>query len=94
METTFPGTPYPAYTAPETPARATQETVLVRMDRKLLGYTPADVLSKQRAWAGGILGSLVFLLGIGWKRVNAPAAFWTLVVMQPLGFVSGSTRFM
>ena len=30
----------------------------------------------------------VFLLGIGWKRVNAPAAFWTLVIMQPLGFLA------
>ncbi len=30
----------------------------------------------------------VFLLGIGWKRINAPAAFWTLVVMQPLGFIA------
>jgi solute:Na+ symporter, SSS family len=30
----------------------------------------------------------VFLLGIGWKRLNAPAAFWTLVIMQPLGFVA------
>jgi solute:Na+ symporter, SSS family len=31
---------------------------------------------------------VVFLLGIGWKRVNAPAAFFTLVVMQPLGFIA------
>jgi solute:Na+ symporter, SSS family len=31
---------------------------------------------------------VVFLLGIGWKRVNAPAAFFTLVVMQPLGFLA------
>ncbi len=30
----------------------------------------------------------VFLLGIAWKRVNAPAAFWTLVIMQPLGFTA------
>jgi solute:Na+ symporter, SSS family len=30
----------------------------------------------------------VFLLGIGWKRVNASAAFFTLVIMQPLGFLA------
>ena len=29
----------------------------------------------------------VFLLGIGWKRTNASAAFLTLVVLQPLGVV-------
>ena len=30
----------------------------------------------------------VFLVGIAWKRMNATAAFLTLVVMQPLGFVA------
>lgn len=30
----------------------------------------------------------VFLLGIGWKRMSAPAAFFTLVIMQPLGVVA------
>ncbi len=30
----------------------------------------------------------VFLLGIGWKRMSAPAAFLTLVIMQPLGVVA------
>lgn len=29
----------------------------------------------------------VFLFGIAWKRVSATAAFLTLVIMQPLGFV-------
>ena len=29
----------------------------------------------------------VFVLGIGWKRTTASAAFWTLVVLQPLGVV-------
>ncbi len=29
----------------------------------------------------------VFLLGIAWKRISGTAAFWTLVTMQPLGFV-------
>ena len=29
----------------------------------------------------------VFLLGIGWKRISGTAAFLTLVVMQPVGFV-------
>ncbi|MGB3829919.1 MAG: sodium:solute symporter [Ornithinimicrobium sp.] len=30
----------------------------------------------------------VFLLGIAWKRVNAPAAFYTLSILQPLGVVA------
>ncbi|WP_153397696.1 sodium:solute symporter [Ornithinicoccus halotolerans] len=30
----------------------------------------------------------VFLMGIGWKRVTATAAFTTLVVLQPLGLVA------
>lgn len=30
----------------------------------------------------------VFLLGIGWKRITATAAFTTLVVLQPLGLVA------
>ncbi|MGB5953517.1 MAG: sodium/solute symporter, partial [Ornithinimicrobium sp.] len=30
----------------------------------------------------------VFLLGIAWKRINAPAAFWTLTILQPLGVVA------
>ncbi len=30
----------------------------------------------------------VFLVGIGWKRINATSAFLTLVVMQPLGLAA------
>ncbi len=30
----------------------------------------------------------VFLLGIGWKRINATAAFLTLVIIQPLGLAA------
>ncbi len=30
----------------------------------------------------------VFLLGIAWKRVNADAAFYTLVILQPLGVLA------
>jgi solute:Na+ symporter, SSS family len=30
----------------------------------------------------------VFLMGIGWKRVNATAAFLTLVILQPLGVIA------
>ncbi len=30
----------------------------------------------------------VFLLGIAWKRINAPAAFYTLTILQPLGVVA------
>jgi SSS family solute:Na+ symporter len=30
----------------------------------------------------------VFLVGIAWKRMNASAAFLTLVIMQPLGFLA------
>ncbi len=29
----------------------------------------------------------VFLLGIAWKRLNADAAFYTLIILQPLGVV-------
>ena len=50
---------------PNTPAinilRDTQE----EMNRKLLGYTPADELAKQRGWAVGILLALFAALVIG-----------------------------
>ena len=41
--------------------QATQQ----EMNRKLLGYTPPDVLAKQRGWAVGILISLLCLAGAG-----------------------------
>lgn len=53
---------------PQTPAMELLKGVEGEMNTKLLGYTPPEVLAKQRAWAAGIfvgltLGLLVFL---GW----------------------------
>jgi ABC-type sugar transport system permease subunit/ABC-type glycerol-3-phosphate transport system substrate-binding protein len=40
---------------PRTPAISILQDVAREMDRKLLGYTPPEILARQRAWALGIL---------------------------------------
>lgn len=47
---------------PNTPAMEILRTAARDMDVKLLGYTPPDVLARQRAWAAGILGALVLVV--------------------------------
>lgn len=48
---------------PGTPAMAILQQASREMDQKLLGYTPPDVLQRQRAWAVGILGTLLLVVG-------------------------------
>lgn len=43
---------------PKTPALEILKGVAAEMDRKLLGYTPPEILSVQRGWAFGILACL------------------------------------
>ncbi|MBI1756805.1 MAG: extracellular solute-binding protein [Fimbriimonas ginsengisoli] len=54
---------------PDTPARSILHDVARQMDRKLLGYTPPDVLARQRGWATGILGA--FFLTLAWWGIAA-----------------------
>ncbi|MEA2553307.1 MAG: hypothetical protein QOJ65_1483, partial [Fimbriimonadaceae bacterium] len=50
---------------PKTPAMEILKSTQEEMNRKLLGYTPPEVLAKQRGWAVGILLSLLCLIGAG-----------------------------
>ncbi len=58
----------------DTPAIKILRDVQAEMDRKLLGYTPPEVLARQRGWATGILGVLVLLVVwisvVAWKRAR------------------------
>ena len=49
---------------PKTPAIDILTRAEKEMNQKLLGYTPPDVLARQRAWASGILGSLVVVASV------------------------------
>lgn len=49
---------------PQTPAETILRDTARDMDRKLLGYTPPDVLKRQRAWMTGLLSAVV-LFGVG-----------------------------
>jgi ABC-type sugar transport system permease subunit/ABC-type glycerol-3-phosphate transport system substrate-binding protein len=56
---------------PRTPALKILQDVAQEMDRKLLGYTPTEVLQKQRAWGMGILISFLGFVGVAtgnWYR--------------------------
>ncbi|MFY9233095.1 MAG: extracellular solute-binding protein [Fimbriimonadaceae bacterium] len=63
----------------EGPVRLSSLSILTdtakEMDRKLLGYTPIEVLRTQRVWAVGILGitllSISALVVILWRRARA-----------------------
>lgn len=59
---------------PKTPAIQILRDIKGEMDRKLLGYTPPDVLAKQRAWAVGILTCVALLiLGLSiwaWRKAK------------------------
>lgn len=50
---------------PKTPAMEILKDTQEEMNRKLLGYTPPEILAKQRGWAVGILVSLLCFAGIG-----------------------------
>ena len=47
---------------PQTPTMEILVRAQKLMDQKLLGYTPPEILAKQRAWAMGILGLLVAVI--------------------------------
>lgn len=49
---------------PNTPAAAILKDTQDEMNRKLLGYTPPEVLAKQRGWATGILLGLLFCVAV------------------------------
>lgn len=56
---------------PDTPAIDILKSISSEMDQKLLGYIPPEVLQRQRAWATGILISLLAvgsLFGIAYVR--------------------------
>lgn len=56
---------------PSEPAEKILAAASQEMDEKLLGYTPPEVLARQRGWAVGILASLcVFLSGLGFWLVR------------------------
>lgn len=50
---------------PNTPALSILKDTEQEMNRKLLGYTPPEILAKQRGWAMGILLSLIGLMAVG-----------------------------
>lgn len=50
---------------PKTPAMEILKDTQQEMNRKLLGYTPPEILAKQRGWAVGILVSLLCMAGVG-----------------------------
>lgn len=50
---------------PDVPAQQILADISAEMDRKLLGYTPAETLKVQRAWALGILIVGVVATGVG-----------------------------
>jgi len=60
---------------PTTPAVDILLETQREMDRKLLGYTPPEVLARQRGWALGILGLAILIGGVllarGWTRARA-----------------------
>ncbi len=60
---------------PDRPAIEVLREVAKEMDRKLLGYTPPDLLAKQRAIAGVILAVLALAVvgGSAWGYVRAKA---------------------
>ncbi len=56
---------------PDRPAMAILEHTQQEMDQVLLGYTPPKIMAERRAWAYGILGSLLAALvlgGFAWFR--------------------------
>lgn len=73
---------------PDTPAIDILKDVSAEMDRKLLGYTPTEVLKVQRAWAAGILTVVaitVFGLGVWfWRRAKS-------VELVPTGSLAAGT---
>ncbi|MFN8221605.1 MAG: sugar ABC transporter permease, partial [Fimbriimonadales bacterium] len=73
---------------PDTPAMDILKDVSAEMDRKLLGYTPTEVLKVQRAWAAGILTVVavtVFGLGVWfWRRAKS-------VELVPTGSLAAGT---
>lgn len=61
---------------PNTPASVILKDVAEEMDRKLLGYTPAEELAKLRGWAAGFVLSFGLALGGGmavWLLRRKPA---------------------
>ena len=65
---------------PSEPAEKILASAAQEMDEKLLGYTPPEILARQRGWALGILLTLcIFLTGLGFtlvrKAKNTPDTF-------------------
>lgn len=54
---------------PKTSSMAILQSTQQEMDRKLLGYTPPEILAKQRGWAVGILACLVVFAAVGFARL-------------------------
>lgn len=53
---------------PSTPAMAILSRAQQEMDQKLLGYTPPQVMARERAWATGILLCFLGMVGyLGWR---------------------------
>jgi ABC-type sugar transport system permease subunit/ABC-type glycerol-3-phosphate transport system substrate-binding protein len=59
---------------PNEPAGVILKAAQEEMDEKLLGYTPPEILAKQRGWAIGILTfvviALIFGVSIYWQKVK------------------------
>lgn len=77
---------------PQTPAIRILEDTAAEMNRKLLGYTPPDIMARQRGWATGIfIGLLAVLAGwgfMGYRRWRErPRA-----VAAPSGLAAGTKR--
>jgi len=55
---------------PDTPAMTILQDASKEMDQKLLGYTPPEQLARERAWALGILISILFVGGsLGYRSL-------------------------
>ncbi len=79
---------------PNEPASAILASAAQEMDEKLLGYTPPDVLARQRGWAAGILACLlVFLTGLSvWLIRRMRSTPDTFVERIPAGTDRGRMR--
>lgn len=66
---------------PKTPAMTILRDVGKEMDQKLLGYTPPEVLAKQRVWAAG------FVIGMGFIVLVASIFAWKFARRQSDVFI-------
>jgi len=69
---------------PNTPVSKILRECAKDMDQKLLGYTPPEVLARQRAWALGLAVSFLLFLSFGVGRAIAKARMNAVTVHERL----------